>query len=420
MLSPPSQMIKHPLYNAFGAISAVLLLLTSGCGTSFPQRGFPPPEDPVPALMPPMPSPDPEKLQNVAYRHYGRGDYVRALGFAYDAHRAAPKNPRYPVLLGLIYDRGLDRPDLAVLEYRKLLEMAPSEKFADDLRNRIQHLSRISHQRWARQRVFQEAGQADKPPAYAAFPLMPVGPRAPAEGLALGITDMLLNDLSGLSEVFSADPLLIHIAHHEFSRHRPEAGAAEFARWMGATRTLTGTLMDLGDRRIRVVLQVLGPDGATLYEAPSVTAGLRDLQTLRGTLSGQAAIGLELSPQAGFPPSPFSNPVNLLVHANALVLYLDGDVPGAIRTLESLGRFEEDSNLMARTRDWAARDALGADSLPALLAAYKSLGTVPDPLDAVHRRLMATHTLTAPPPSSQTGSESQGPYKPTAPPEVLP
>ncbi len=162
-------MISLPLQRAF---IGILLGLLTACGATFPPRAFPPPEDPIPGLMPLVPSPDPAKLQNVAYHHYGKGDYVRALGFAYNAYEAAPDNPRYPVvLLGLIYDHGLDRPDLAVLEYRKLLGMDPSAKLAQTLQDRIQHLRRVGHQREARQRIFQTGENTSPVVDIAVYPL---------------------------------------------------------------------------------------------------------------------------------------------------------------------------------------------------------------------------------------------------------
>ena len=390
----------------------------ASCAASFPQRAYPPPEEPIPGLLPPIPTPDPEKLQNVAYHHYGRGDYIRALGFAYDALKAAPANPRYPILLGLIYDQGLDRPDLAVIEYRKLLGMEPSGRLAESLEQRVQHLRRLAYQRQARQRVFETVASDGARMDLAVFPLEPVGSVAPPPGLTIALVDMVLQDLAGPGA--GIDPLQLHIYHNEFARHRPDAGPSDFARWIRASKTLTGRLMDLGDHRVRITLQVFGRDGGLLWEGPPVTANLGDLQTLRNALSGQAAKGLNLPLPADYPPRPFKNPVNLLVHARALSDYVGGDVPTALRALESLRRFEPRSTILDRTLTWARRDMAGANRLPDLLKAYRSLGNRPDPLDAVHRRLMATHALTTPTPASQTGSETTNPYKPPVSPEALP
>ncbi len=108
---------------------------------------------------------------------------------------------------------------------------------------------------------------------------------------------------------------------HGFQAARYDASPAEFARWAGAVRTITGTLADLGGDRFRVVLQILGPDGHVVHEGSPVTGGLIDLAHLRTGLLATAAEGLGLPVPQGLPTTAVSSPLAFLLHAQALREY---------------------------------------------------------------------------------------------------
>ncbi len=352
----------------------VLLFTAAGllvaCGGPRYHRVYPPPEDLRHS---------PAKLKAAAYAYYNRGDYVRALRYAYEAAQTTPDDLRSSFLLGLIYDMGLDRPDLAIPEYKRILSLRPWSDLPKRIRRRIHYLYRQAQARHAARALHPGSPPPISSDQLAAFPLYPAGPRPPDPNLQLGLIDLLLYDLQNLSDTLHIDPLQVYISSYTFQRAHPGATPGEFARWSGAEKTLTGTLIDLGEGRIRVVLHLLGSDGSPLYTAAPVTGNLRDLQTLHHALLSQAAKALDLSLPATLPPLPVAALLPLLLHAEGLWVYLSGQVSEAHHHLAQTQTLDPASDLIARTYRWVDLDLTGQKEGQSLLVTYRSMVAHPSP-----------------------------------------
>ena len=133
----------------------------------------------------------------------------------------------------------------------------------------------------------------------AVFPLQVVGPREPEAGLTHGLLTMLLPALRDHSTSFHVDPFSMPITaqiYGEVQGHDPEA----FARWSGAGAILTGTLSDLGDRRVRVVLRRLNTTGDVVWMSKPVVGQLDAAGDLYRNLLVAAGQGLDITIPGGF------------------------------------------------------------------------------------------------------------------------
>ena len=99
-----------------------------GCGGGRYRPGYIPPDGAVQTPIPLPEAPGPTPFHEAAYVRYSRGDYVRALRDAYRAAEAPLPDDRLPFFIGLVYDTGFNRPDLAIPEYRRFLRHRPRDR----------------------------------------------------------------------------------------------------------------------------------------------------------------------------------------------------------------------------------------------------------------------------------------------------
>ena len=351
------------------------------------------------------------KLESLAFSHYGERDYIRALRYAYMATEKRKTNPRLAFLLGLIYDTGLSRPDLAIPEYRRATPLRPATDLPDRINRRIQYLSRMAAKR-AALRVL----ESDAPPPLsgdriAAFPFQ-VRDLASPSAVSLGLIDLILHDLERRSGLPQIDPFGLHTLSYAFQDAFPDGEPADFARWVGAGRTLTGTLIDLGRDGIQVTLQVLDSEGQTVFQAPPVSGSLKNLIELHTALLKETEAGLEISRSERLPLTSIESPLAFHLHTQGLLLYLSGKSLQAYSHLEDARALDQNSDLVARTLRWVRLDLEGEQEGPEFAGLYRDLLTKPDPAAAIKSRLAITHTLTAAMPGTYSGAESLNPFKP--------
>ena len=363
-----------------------------------------------------VPSGDPGGLQQAALSHFSGGDYVRALRYAYWASQTIPTDIRLRLLLGVIYDEGFGRPDLALPEYRKARDLSPLPELTARLDERVRHL----HRRELEERYLQAALSDVGPPlsknGLAVFPLQVVGPREPEAGLTHGLLTMLLPALRDHSTSFHVDPFSMPITaqiYGEVQGHDPEA----FARWSGAGAILTGTLSDLGDRRVRVVLRRLNTTGDVVWMSKPVVGQLDAAGDLYRNLLVAAGQGLDITIPGG--SAGVASPLALSLYAEGVRDYAGARVFEAHRNLKTALTFDPGSPVLNETFGWIDQDLNGSAYGTSLAEVYRDLLRLPDSSAALRRRLSQAHGLTRPPSSASAGKESVNPFKRPRP-EVAP
>ena len=319
------------------------------------------------------------ELWAAADAYFGEGDHFRALRYALRAAQANPEDLRTAFLLALIYDMTLDRPDLAIPEYRRLPPLRPWGNLPERVQRRLQHLFRKSEEQRAREALTPGAPPPFSPEDLAIYPFAASGPRAPHPQFGLALIDMLLFDLLSASDAVRTDPLSAHIQVQAFARAHPDADAADFARWCGAGRILTGVFYDLGSGRIRAVPQVLGANGEVLYQGSPVTGDLRTVRILERALLSQAAEGLGLALPAALPRAPLDSSLSLLLHGQGLQRYLSGQVAEAHGHYRELVSLAPQSDLVRRTYEWVDLDLRGGEETQSLARTYAHIAAHPYP-----------------------------------------
>ena len=353
--------------------------------------------------------PDPGKLESLAYTHFDQKDYVRALRYAYQAFRINPADPRLLLLMGLIYEQGFKRPDLALQEYSRLFSLVGPKRLEKRMGSRMQYLLRK-----AQMRAANLALQPDQPPPLkgqklAVFPFRIQGPTQPA--LAQGIQDLLLHNVHHL--LGYPDPFQLQVLTHVYLQAFPWGTPSEYAVWTGADLTLTGHLIDMGDHRIQITLQVLDATGQTVYTSTPVANNLGDLTQLNSDLFSEAARGLEISL-----PTPVLNiasPIALMAYVQGRNAYLEGNLTQARQFLNDALSIQPDADLIAQTLKWVENDLNNTNHPQLLVDLYWELETLPDPERALSRRLQNTHHLIVPSEGEITGQETHDPFKPPHP-----
>ena len=361
-----------------------------------------------------VPLGDPGGLQQAALSNFSGGDYVRALRYAYWASQTIPTDIRLRLLLGVIYAEGFGRPDLALPEYRKARDLSPLPELATRLDERVRHLHRRElEDRYLRAAVSDVGHHPLSKNGLAVFPLQVAGPREPEVGLTHG---MLLPALRDHSTSFHIDPFSMPIAaqiYGEVRGHDPEA----FARWSGAGAVLTGTLSDLGNRRVRVVLRRLNNNGETVWISKPLVGQLDAAGDLHRNLLISASEGLEIDIPGS--SAGIASPLALSLYAEGVRDYAAARVFEAHRNLETALTFEPGSPVLNETFGWVDQDLSGSDYGTSLTEVYRDLLRLPDSSAALQRRLTRAHGLTQPPSPATLGKESVHPFKRPRP-EVAP
>ena len=348
-------------HTAFGLLSLILL---TGCAHRFQYMAYPPTDSS--ALSP-------QQLLAFAYDHYKLGDEVRALNFVYRAASVDPSDLRSPLLTGLIYDLDFDRPDLAVIEYEKVLPLRAWSDLPTRLSERLVHLRRRSE--YSRISGLAKSGEGLPASTYrlAFLQFESVGPRAAQSGLSLGLTDLVMHGLKQVSEKLYVDALELHILQRAYLENTTERVNAEFAEWSGAQGVFTGTLTDLGLGRLKVTIQVLGSDGRLLHKSPAIRGHVDDLTSFYRDLMKAAVISLDLkAPTAGL-HSPISSTLAMIIHAHALELLLEDQTESANLYITKALESAPASSLIARTRNWIDQDLAGRKAKNALVSTYHKI-----------------------------------------------
>ena len=360
-----------------------------------------------------MPDRDGNELRSAALDSYARGDFVRALRFGYWAAQTIPTDVRLRLLLGIVYDGGFDRPDLALPEYQRALSLKPDRRFYDRLRRRIHFLSRRLLQDNTRSNITNKSGNPLSENWLAVYPLDHSGLRSPETGLEVALLDWVLPDIRLRSSGLHIDPFTSWIVAQVYREMATDPTAEDFARWCGAGTVLTGQLTDLGSGHLRLTLELLDSSGRKVYESSALHLDAMDPGSAYTSIIGEtsAALGLLASSEAKN-QLPIENPVSLSLYALGLSQYLVGQVSEAESSIQDAITLNPGSDLLGGRHAWAESDLLGGREGAELLDDYHRLLNLPDPDRVIRQRLMRGHTMSSPSVNGASGSETEDPYKP--------
>ena len=363
-----------------------------------------------------MPHRDGGELRSAALDYYARGDYVRALRFGYWAAQTIPTDVRLRLLLGIVYDGGFDRPDLALPEYERALSLKPDRRFQDRLRRRIHYLNRRLLQDATKSNIIDHSGNPLSENWLAVYPLRIYGPKNPEAGLEFSLLDWVLPNIKRRSPGLHIDPFTSLIVAQVYREVATHPTASDFARWCGAGAILTGNLTDLGQNRLRLALVLLDASGQPIYTSSAFIIDTMDPESAHTAILEEAgaALGLlETSEKDTY--TPISNPAALSLYAQGLGQYLVGQVGDAEMNIRDAILLNPGSEFLASRFTWAESDLLGGQEGAELLDDYHRLLNLPDPDRVVRERLMRGHSLGSPSMSGISGTEIEDPYKPPRP-----
>ena len=364
---------------------------------------------------------DGRELRSAALDYYSRGDYVRALRFGYWAAQTIPTDVRLRLLLGIVYDGGFGRPDLALPEYERALSLKPNGRFQDRLRRRIHYLNRRLLQDNAKSSLIDHSGNPLSENWLTVYPLKISGPRVPEDGLEFSLLDWVLPDIQNRSSSLHVDPFTSLIVAQVYREVATLPTAQDFARWSGAGMILTGHLTDLGQDRLRIVLELLDASGQTRYTSSALTIDVMDPESAYRSILTEVrtALGLLASPEKKS-QAPISNPAALALYSQGLRQYLAGQVAEAELSLRDAITVNPKSEFLISRFSWAESDLLGGLEGAELLQDYHRLLNLPDPNRVVRDRLMRAHALGSPSISGVFGTELENPFKPPRPDVSIP
>ena len=376
---------------------------------------------PVPAFdRGSMPDRDGGALRSAALDYYAQGDYVRALRYGYWAAKTIPTDVRLRLLLGIVYDGGFDRPDLALPEYERALSLKPDRRFHERLTRRVHFLNRRLLQDSTQTLLTSNPGNPLSENWLAVYPLAIEGPRIPDSGLEFGLLDCVLPEIKLRSAALHVDPFTSWIVSQVYREVSNDPTPAGFARWCGAGTVLTGRMSDLGLGRIRVTLELLSPLGNVVYaSSPFIIDQQRPSEAYQAIL-GASSEALSLIGTDSATGPPVTNPAAFSLYAQGLAEYLVGQIHDAEGHIRDATELNEPSTLLNQRLHWAESDLLGGQEGAELLEDYHRLLNLPDPNRMVRDRLTRGHTLGSPALSGLSGTETENPYKPPRPEPTTP
>ncbi len=391
----------------------MVLFLALGCASTLPQQN---PSEPRSApQVPKKTNRNATAYEATAWQLFRSADYVRALRLAYLATEIRPQEPSSALLVGLIYDHGFNRPDLALSAYNQILQQTPHYDGVDLLQPRLPYLFRRTQERAAQISLQHQNVPPLQGTPLALFPILPWSPNKTDAAFALGLTDMLLSEFLGdhTTLPFLRTQLLAHAYLEAF----PNADAKAFAQWAGADQTLSGILVHSRNHKITLTLTLTNEWGQTIHEFPPVVGHMNALPEFRENLIHTVSQILEHAISEGLQTFPSS--LALTLYGQALDAYLAGDLEQAQKHISGAINLAPNSERMMQLDQWIRADYVGSQIGNDLIGLYQSLKLQPNPHQAASQRILATQNLLMPNSSLDTAKETLTPFKPPQP-ETVP
>lgn len=386
----------------------IILLLAVGCANTLPQQA---PGTPILGHPAPQFKADPSAYEMAAWHLFSKSDYVRALRFAYHAAEIQPNAPSAALLVGLIYDQGFDRPDLALQAYNHILQQAPNYQGVQVLQPRLPYLFRRTQERAAQITFTQHAPPPLQATDLAIFPIQSWMANKNDTAFALGLTDLLFSHF--VDSTSSLPSLRTHLLAHAYLTAIPDADGKSFAQWAGAQRTLSGTLIKEQNHQVTIQMTLYDANGQETEKIPPVVGSMNHLEKLQEALTSVVANALESPIQS--PTLPLTSSLAVTLHGQALDAYLSGDPERALEYFSGALQLAPETTRILELQRWIDADYVGSHVGNDLVALYRFLKTQPDPDEAATRRILATQNLLIPTSSLDTATDPQNPFKPPHP-----
>lgn len=388
----------------------MVLLWAFGCANTLPHQS-----QTEPVLAHPVPAIKKESTpyETAAWHLFKNADYVRALRLAYRATEIRPQEPSAALLIGLIYDHGLNRPDLALSAYNHILQQAPHYEGVGILQPRLPYLFRRTQERVAQISLHHPETPPLQGMPLAIFPILPWTPNKTDAAFTLGLTDILLSSL--LDANSNLPSLRTHLLAHAFLDAFPNANANAnaFALWAGAEQTLSGTLVHSQNHDISLRLELINKQGQTIQRSAPISGKMSQLNQFRDDFIHALAQMFDQTSTDTQLPMPSA--MALTLHGRALDAYLSGDSPQARAYIEGSIQLSPTNKRLHNLNRWIKADYTGSRIGKDLVALYRSLKRQPDPDEAATRRILATQYLLAPNYGFDSSQETLTPFKPPQP-----
>ena len=346
-----------------------------------------------------------------AWHLFRNADYVRALRLAYLATDLQPQEPSSALLVGLIYDQGFNRPDLALLAYNEILQQTPHYEGVALLQPRLPYLFRRTQERAAQISLQNQNAPPLQGTPLALFPILPWAPNKTDAAFALGLTDILFSDFLGDNATLPS--LRTQLLAHAYLEAFPLADVKAFAQWAGSDQTLSGILVHSKNRKITLTITLTDAWGQTIHEFPPVTGHLDALPEFRENIL--QAISQILEPPMSNATEPFPSSLALTLYGQALDAYLAGDAEQAQKYIAGAINLAPKTERLIQLDQWIRADYVGSQIGNDLIGLYQSLKYQPNPDQASAQRIWATQNLLIPQSSLDTAKEILTPFKPPQP-----
>lgn len=346
-----------------------------------------------------------------AWRLFRSADYVRALRLAYLATDMHPQEPSSALLVGLIYDQGFNRPDLALSAYNQILQQTPHYEGVALLHPRLPYLFRRTQERAAQISLQHQSVPPLQGTPLALFPILPWAPNKTDAAFALGLTDILFSDLLGDNPTLPA--LRTQLLAHAYLEAFPRADAKSFAQWAGAEQTLSGIMVHSKNHKITLTLTLTDAGGQIIHEFPPITGHMNALPEFRENLIHTISQILEYS--ISEPSESFPSSLALTLYGQALDAYLAGDSEQAQKYIAGAINLSPKTERIIQLEQWIRADYVGSQIGNDLIGLYQSLKYQPNPDQASAQRIWATQNLLIPNNCLDTAKEPLPPYKPPQP-----
>ncbi|MGE0351879.1 MAG: CsgG/HfaB family protein [Gemmatimonadales bacterium] len=248
---------------------------------------------------------DPAVLTRLGIAYYNANDYARAKDVLLSSLALDRGGFSAAVYLGLAYEE-LGQLDSARAAYERAANMNVSSSQRGEVQNRLALLTRKELQQQARQALAQEAVLSRTPPTentVAVFPFRYVGSNEDLKPLEVGLSHLIITDLSRVSQLRLLERervqvLLDEMALAESGRVQAATGARS-GRLLRAARVVQGAIQDQPGRDdLRVDASVVDVTTSEISATSTATDPLQQLfdaekQIVLGLLE---RMGITLSP----------------------------------------------------------------------------------------------------------------------------
>lgn len=197
---------------------------------------------------------NPEISRNLGIAYYKLGQFNQALDKLEKAKQGLPKDSRLIFYLGLVYEK-LEQYDKAIEEYSNYTRLSPLSRFRRKIKERLPWLIRQEAARWAKTRLKDEENLPvqDIPDTTVAVTYFkPLTVLEGYESLHLGLTDLLIADLSLVESLSVVERIKLHKILDELGFSSTDlvdqSKAPRMGKLLGAGTLVTGAFTALEER----------------------------------------------------------------------------------------------------------------------------------------------------------------------------